>query len=448
MEQTAERKAAVIRPSPLMVRLSAAGTLCAAAALPFPSITAPTLAFLAIVIVAAALDWASSRNDPAPRMERILPPHMVKDRPAIVTYRVSRPAGRSTVVALLDELPTALGGDLIIESTRLGPAGSLEISREVIPNRRGTFELGPTLLLWRSRLGLFRFRTEVFATSRVAILPPASTPHRHTGLNHRSLREELGIKPRPQRGEGREFESLREYVSGDDPRHIDWRASARHTRLQVRQYQTERRHTVIVALDTGRLMGAYVDGASKLDHAINCAAALARVSITYGDRTGFVAFDRQLRLLVRPRLGAGAAGALVEATSTLESAPFEPDFQVLVETLARHQKKRALVVVLTDFVEGGASRELEDYLAVLARRHCVMLVALRDRMLAEVDERAPAISRDRLYRRLVLQDLVAEREAALARIGRFGAQILDLDPAQITAPVLNRYLAIRDAALI
>ena len=104
--------------------------------------------------------------------------------------------------------------------------------------------------------------------------------------------------------------------------------------------------------------------------------------------------------------------------------------------------------MITDFVESGASSELEAYLAVLARRHCVMLVALRDRMLREVDEREPALSRERLYRRLALQDLVAEREAVLARIGRFGAQVLDLDPAQVTAPVLNRYLAIRDAALI
>ena len=127
---------------------------------------------------------------------------------------------------------------------------------------------------------------------------------------------------------------------------------------------------------------------------------------------------------------------------------FEPDYRILVETLARQQKKRALVVVLTDFVEGGTSRGLEDYLAVLARRHCVMLVALRDRMLREVDEREPEISRERLYRRLALQDLVAEREAVLMRIGRFGAQVLDLDPSQITAPVLNRYLAVRDAALI
>jgi len=442
------RELAAIRPAPLLVRLLAITALGAAAALPFPSVTAPTFAFAGIVILLAAIDWLISRNDPHPQIERVLPSRLIKDRAATVIYQIRRPTGAATTVDLLDELPEALGGDLSTTGIKLGRRQRLDIPREIFPNRRGTFVPGPTLMLWRSRLGLFRLRAGVSSEGTVAILPPASIPQRRAGLSHRSLRDELGIKPRPVRGEGREFESLREYVPGDDPRHIDWRASARHARLQVRQYQTERRHTVFVALDTGRLMGAYVDGTSKLDHAINCAAALARASIGYGDRIGLIAFDRQLRLFVRPKSGRSGVGALVDATSSLVPELFEPDYRILVETLARHQKKRSLVVVITDFVESGASSELEAYLAVLARRHCVMLVALRDRMLREVDEREPALSRERLYRRLALQDLVAEREAVLARIGRFGAQVLDLDPAQVTAPVLNRYLAVRDAALI
>ncbi len=432
----------------MLVRLLAVAALVAAVALPLPSLTAPALSFAGIVILLAAFDWLISIRDPAPQIERVLPTRLIKDRSATVVYRIRRAGGAATTIDLLDELPEALGGDLRITSVKLGRGQRLDIVREIVPARRGTFELGPTLVLWRSHLGLLGLRAGVLSGNAVAILPPASTPQRRAGLSHRSLRDELGIKPRPLRGEGREFESLREYVSGDDPRHIDWRASARHARLQVRQYQTERRHTVFVALDTGRLMGAYVDGTSKLDHAINCAAALARASIGYGDRIGFVAFDSTLRLFARPRSGPSGVGAMVDATSSLAPTSFEPDYRILVETLARHQKKRALIVVLTDFVEGGTSRGLEDYLAVLARRHCVMLVALRDRMLREVDQREPAISRDRLYRRLALQDLVAEREAVLARIGRFGAQVLDLDPSQITAPVLNRYLAVREAALI
>ena len=277
---------------------------------------------------------------------------------------------------------------------------------------------------------------------------PLRRLQRHAALTHRSLRDELGVRPRRARGEGSEFESLREYVHGDDPRHLDWRASARRGRLIVRRYQTERRHTVIVAVDTGRLMAAKSAGDSKLDCALDCAIALARLSGQFGDRVGLLAFDQELRALAKPRSGAAGVGGLVEATLELRPRPFEPNYRVLAETLARHQKKRALVVVLTDFVEGSASRELESYLAVLARRHCVLLVAMRDRLLAELDVREPQIARGRLYRRLALQDLAVEREAALRRIAQFGVQTLDLDPARITAPVLNRYLAIRQAALL
>jgi uncharacterized protein (DUF58 family) len=293
---------------------------------------------------------------------------------------------------------------------------------------------------------LLQFCARALGGGRVAILPAAAM--RRTGLTQRSLREELGLRPRTVRGEGMEFESMREYVDGDDPRHVDWHASARRGRMMVRQYQTERRHTVFVAVDTGRLMAARVDAVSKLDHALDCAVALAHASKEYGDRVGFVAFDRELRTLLRPRSGPNCAGALVEATLDLTAHQTEPRYRVLVETLAQCQKKRALVVVLTDFVEGSASSELESYLGVLARRHCVLLVALRDRLLAELDNREPEITRDRLYRRIALQDLAVERAAALARIRHFGAQTLDLDPADVTVPVLNRYLAIRQAALL
>ncbi|MFZ1123242.1 MAG: DUF58 domain-containing protein [Candidatus Binataceae bacterium] len=437
-----------VRPASRLVRLAALIALCALAAVVWHLLVAPALALVAIAAALALLDWGVSRNDPPPRLERILAARMVKGRRAEAVYLLSRPGGLATTVSILDELPAELGGDLLIENVALGAGQRCRLARDLMPLRRGTCELGPTFILWRSRLGLLKFRATAHAGRTVAIIPAASPPARHAALTHRSLRDELGVRPRRARGEGGEFESLREYFHGDDPRHLDWRASARRGRLIVRRYQTERRHTVIVAVDTGRLMAAKSAGDSKLDCALDCAIALARLSGQFGDRVGLLAFDQELRALAKPGSGAAGVGGLVEATLELRPRPFEPNYRVLAETLARHQKKRALVVVLTDFVEGSASRELESYLAVLARRHCVLLVAMRDRLLAELDVREPQIARGRLYRRLALQDLAVEREAALRRIAQFGVQTLDLDPARITAPVLNRYLAIRQAALL
>ncbi len=437
-----------IVPSQRLVKIAAVIALLAIAAIPFPMLIAPVIAMFAILISLAGTDWISARHEVAPSLQRTIPDRLVKGRLATIIYKAARPRGDSTTLSILDELPIELGGDLLIDEIRIERDQSIEIPRERTPLRRGIHALGPTFVLWCSRMGLFRIRAQLAHGGSIAILPASSTPQRQAGLTHRALRDELGIRPRPARGEGTEFESLREYVSGDDPRHVDWHASARRGRLIVRQHQTERHHTVMIAVDTGRLMAGQIDSTSKLDYAIDCAIALARASKEYGDRVGFIAFDRELRGFTRPKAGFSGVGGIVRATMPLSPFPFEPNYRVLVETLARHQKRRALIVVLTDFVEGSASRELEEYLAVLARRHVVVLVAMRDRMLGELDERDPSITRERLYRRLALQDLAGEREAALARIAAFGAQTLDLDPARITAPVLNRYLAIRQAALL
>lgn len=422
--------------------------LAALAAVPLRIMVIPVGALALVIVALAAADLIASRADPAPAAVRVLPRRFVKGRPATVSYRFALHGAAATVISLLDELPAALGGDLLVEGVELGGGQHREVSREVMPLRRGSFALGPTLILWRSRFRLLRFRaTTIGAGETVAILPP-SAPHRAAGLTQRSLRDELGIRPKPGRGEGGEFESLREYVTGDDPRHLDWRASARRNRLIVRQFQTERSHTVILAVDTGRLMAAKIQGASKLDHALQCAIALARASREYKDRVGFLAFDRELRQFVRPRSGAAGVGALIDATLKLQPRLYEPDYRIVFEALAGYQKKRALIVVLTDFVEGSAAGELESYMAAVARRHCVMLVALRDPLLTQLDIHEPRITRERLYHRLALQDLAVEREAALARIARCGAQTLDLEPARVTAPVLNRYLAIRQAGLL
>jgi uncharacterized protein (DUF58 family) len=444
-EQRQAASHAAIRPSRRLVNWTVIAAIFALASVPFGFLFIPATAFAVALAMLVLIDWSISRGDPPPRLVRELPERLVKGRPAIVTYRLSWPSGGTVVI--LDELPADVGGDLLIERASLA-SGTATISREVIPLRRGTNDLGPAFVMWNSRLRFLRYRAVGQSGGTVAILPPASSPERRVALTHRTIRDELGMRPRPARGEGREFESLREYFPGDDPRQVDWRATARRGRLMVRQYQTERRHTVMVAVDTGRLMAARAEGSSKLDYALDCAIALARASQEFGDRVGFMAFDREVRILIRPRAGAGSLSGMVEASARLKAAPFEPNYRVLADTLAIHQKKRALIIVLTDFVEGSASRELESYLGVIARRHVVLLVALRDRVLAEIDRRDPEITRDRLYRRLALQDLVVEREAALARIGRFGAQTLDLDPAEINAPVLNRYLAVRQASLL
>jgi uncharacterized protein (DUF58 family) len=441
-------KANKIRPRSSLVHILAAAAVLALMALPLPSLVLPAITLVAIVTLLAGFDWAASRQETAPQIKRIFPRRMVKGRVAELVYQITPRDGVPTIVSALDELPRDLGGDWLIDDIPL-TNGPVELRHKVVPLKRGLRKLGPIYVGWRSRIGLWQLQSDLgLGGETVAILPRISPPARRISFTDLSLYDQLGVRPKAPRGEGLEFESMREYVRDDDARHIDWHASARRGRIMVRQYQIERHHTVIVAIDCGRLMAAPVAGESKLDQAVECAIALARACAEFGDLIGFVAFDRELRLLVRPGSGRSGIDAAIDGTLELQPRAYEPDYRVLVDALAHRQSKRSLVIVLTDLSAGSASRELETALRILTRRHCVMLVAVRDKLISELDRPEPRISLERFYRRLALQDLALEREVALRRIQRCGIQIMDLDPQRLTTPVLNRYFAIRQAGLV
>src|SRR5262249_55221059 len=152
------------------------------------------------------------------------------------------------------------------------------------------------------------------------------------------------------------------YTVDDEPRRIDWRASARARRPVVREYQTERNHTLVIAVDCGRLMSTHIDGQSKLDHALAAAIGLARASAQCQDGVGVLGFANELCAWVPPQRAGRALAPILEATLALEPRREDARYRVLAEALQQRQKKRALLVVLTDFVEGASSVELDAYL--------------------------------------------------------------------------------------
>lgn len=402
----------------------------------------PWAAGVAYVALAALLGLAlcdawAARGAPAPSVSRRLPRRARIAEPCSFEYSVSSPRRWQ----LLDELPEVLGGD-----QRFGPfqPGKHTFDHLLVPSQRGVHRLGPCYLFVASPLGLFLRRYRFDVDAALSVYPADVAPERR-GLSSRTLRHELGLRPRRPPGAGAEFESLREFGRDDEPKRIDWRASARARKLMVRNFHVERSHSVVLALDCGRLMGAYVEQSTKLDHALSACVRLARACGQHGDRVGFMAFDRELRAFVTPQRAAAALSQMLEATLTLVPDARESSYRTLAEVLQQRQKKRALIVVMTDFVEAGSTPELEAYLSTLARRHCVLLVGLRDRLLREVEHAAPEVAGLDVYRRLVLRDLDMARGAALARLTRLGVQTLDLDPAHISAPLLDRYLEIREA---
>ncbi|MDJ0867256.1 MAG: DUF58 domain-containing protein [Myxococcota bacterium] len=425
-----------------LAALWAVGTLLVVA---WPAL-APAAAGAAGVLLALAIaDAWLLRREPVPTLVRALPERAFVGREHELRLELGGIPARPLEVDLHEAVPP----DLRAAPPRFGRlrvprAGTARARFEVQPTRRGDRPLGAPLALVRSPLGLLRRRVLGAPDDVLRVYPDTTHLLRPEALDPKRVLALLGVRPARQRGEGMEFESLRDYVAGDDPRRLDWAASARRGRPVVRQHRHERNHNVLIALDGSRLMAARLGGRSKLDFAVDAALALGYAALGSGDRVAMTVFDQGLRGFLAPRAGRRELGRFVEFLRPIEPRLVEADFEAFAREVALRQRQRALLVVLTDFVEADAAFAV-GILSVLARHHRVLLVAVRDPLYAELDprRRGPV---DGLYRRIVLDDLLRDREVALATLRRRGLQTLDLPPDRITAPVLNRYLALRYGA--
>jgi uncharacterized protein (DUF58 family) len=404
----------------------------------------PVLAGASLLLAAVvAIDLWSWRGEPELRLGRRIPERAHVGRACELPIVLENRAGRAVEVDVYEALPVDLAPSAqAFGAVRVPAGGRAEIPVALRPTRRGDRELGDLAALVRSPLGLFRRRVVAAEPALLRVYPDTSGLLRPEALDPRRVLESLGVRPARRRGEGMEFESLRDYVPGDDPRRLDWAASARRGRPVMRLHQHERNHTVVIALDASRLMAGRIGSRTKLDHAVDASLALAYAAMLSGDRVALSVFDSEVRGFLAPRAHRRELGPLIEFLRPIEPRLVEADYASLVRTLGARQRRRALVVVFSDFVESDSASPI-GILRVLSRYHRVLLVAVRDPLYAELDAGCPGTGMQEALRRVVLDDLLGERETALLSLRRNGLHTLDLAPDHLTAPVLNRYLELR-----
>jgi uncharacterized protein (DUF58 family) len=277
---------------------------------------------------------------------------------------------------------------------------------------------------------------------RVAVVPSIAGVQRFRLLSLQHRLREAGIRAIRRRGEGSSFANLREYVEGDDPRHVDWKATARRGKLITREYSIEQGQTILIAIDAGRMMTQLSDGVARFEHALGAATVLADVATRSGDHVGLLVFNDQVRAFVPPARGSLALGRIRDAMVPLEATLAEPDYATAFRTLAARLRKRSLIVMFTDVIDPRASRALIAHTIRTTSRHLPLVVALQNEALM-----AAAMPREKgevaLFESAAAEELLLEREEALARMRRAGASVLDVAPRVMTAAVINRYLAIK-----
>jgi uncharacterized protein (DUF58 family) len=251
----------------------------------------------------------------------------------------------------------------------------------------------------------------------------------------------------PMRAEGREFESLREYRPGDDRRTIDWKATARRGRAMTRVHQPERNQQVLLLIDCGRHMAGLVGERRKIDHAVDAALRLAKVSLDQGDQVGVVAFGATVLAALPARRGAEQLNAIARALYKVDASLDESDYGKAVDFAFARSRKRSLVVVLTDLLDADSSAALGRRLRGLVPRHLPLIVSLKDEGVDQLAHALP-VTDDDARARLMAGRLDRELVATVARLREAGARVVRETPARFGAASVSAYLDIKGRGLL
>ncbi|MFY9608091.1 MAG: DUF58 domain-containing protein [Blastocatellia bacterium] len=413
----------------------------------------PVAAYLTIVydlalIVVAAIDYLLSEEASEFRVERDLEDRFAMGAENEVKIKVVNRSRRAVTFVVKDEYPANME---ILDSREVRlivPRGRTRVwTYGLLPTARGSYGFGDTVVRFRTRLGLL-WRQVIYPTARhVRVYPDIREAKKHELYAHRNRRLEPGLRRMRVRGQGREFESLREFVIGDEIRHISWAATARRGKLITRQYTIERSQNIVVLLDTGRLMTARIGKLTKLDHAINATLSIAYVAAAGGDNVGLVAFSRRIVSYLPPRRGHEQINRVMESLYGIEPQMIEPSYARAFNFFSANCHRRSLVIILTDLVDRDASAELLAHTRKLMPRHLPLIVTIGDTDLGELVRSRPSSTVD-VYRQAVAGEILHQREEALARIRHAGGLALDVPAGRLSLELVSKYLEVKERGLL
>ena len=406
---------------------------------------------LAYDIALIALAIVDARRSQLPKTVRII--REFSGRFAVgaetdVRLNLQNAGAHAISLVIKDEYPPQMKlSGLRDANLRVEAQTSAALVYSLTPPKRGRFEFGQIAVRFLSRWNLVWCETQAGEAVAVKVYPNMRRAREAElkALGARSL--VASHRKTSWRGEGREFESLRDYVRGDELRHISWTATARRGKLTTRQYQIERDQTILIALDSGRLMTARIEQETKLDSAVHAALALMSAAARAGDNAGLLVFGRKIKSFLPPSRGHDHMDAALEALYAVEPEMIEPSYSRAFEFIAANSKRRSLVVLLTDLVDEESSKELLSSLRLLRPRHLPLVVTIADRDLKAVVSNAPDNVRD-LFTQSVAEEIMHLREAALRLVESQGGLALDVTAAALAPALLEKYLQVKERGLL
>jgi len=436
-----------LAPQPRLLWAVGIGASLIALAVVSPVIGVVAIIYHATLIVVAGRDLSSLPGRAGYRARRVTPDPFSLGEPEEVAVIIQNPGAAGLMARVADHSPDALRPVPREVGGRFDATGALRLAYTTYSPRRGAYAFGPVdLQVWREG-GWWRRQVRLPLAQEVAVFPNVVAIKRIQLSLRRGLRAMAGMRRARPPGASTAFAGLRDYVRGDDVRRVSWTATARRDRPVVIEVEAERGQQVIIALDCGRLMTAPAGDLDKLDHAVNAALMLAWVAQAYGDRVGLMTFDDRVTAFIKPERGSTQLRRITEALYAVRPEYVEPDFGHAMTHLALRVGRRSMVVMLTDVQDAGASRGLVAHALRLAARHLVLVVAMSDPAVLNARD-DPIVSTNRAYEWAAAEEFVASRRQSFELLRRGGVLGLDVVAGQLSPALVERYLELKERALL
>ncbi|MEU6823811.1 DUF58 domain-containing protein [Streptomyces atriruber] len=366
---------------------------------------------------------------------------------ADVELTVTNPTGRPLRADLRDAWPPSSwqpGTEVTAARHRLAvpPGERRRLTTRLNPTRRGDHRADRVTVRSYGPLGLFTRQGSHKVPWSLRVLPPFAS-RKHLPSKLARLRELDGRTSVLTRGQGTEFDSLREYVPGDDTRSIDWRATARHSSVAVRTWRPERDRHILIVLDTGRTSAGRVGDAPRLDASMDAALLLAALASRAGDRVDLLAYDRRVRALVQGRSAGDVLPSLVNALATLEPELVETDARTLTSTALRTAPRASLIVLLTSLDTAPIEEGLLPVLPRLTKRHKVLVASVADPHIEEMA--ASRGTTEAVYDAAAAAQAQSERHRTAEQLRHRGVTVVDATPQSLAPALADAYLSLKSA---
>lgn len=409
----------------------------------------PVVVSLDVLLGAVALaDLATLLGDAKLRADRRCGKTCSLDQEEDVELTLENLGRFSRRLCVRDDIPDVFSADPAEFIVSIPCASLAILNYSLIPRRRGSYQFQTVDILASSSLGFWRRSISLPCLTEVRVYPDIRQIARYSVLARRDKLNALGVRRSRKLGNDNEFERLRDYVEGDEPRHIDWRSTARRQKLTVRAHQTNQSQRIIFMIDCGRMMaGDTGNGLSPLDHALNAMLMMAYVALIRGDQVGVLAFSNTLKAYIPPGGGATRINRIVHGVHNLFPELVEPRYDRAFVELEKRCRKRSLVVLTTNIFDDVNADTVAVHLGHLVGRHLPMGVFLRDQDIFSLADNATDEGPG-LYRGAAAAALLNWRERALAGLRLKGVLVLDVFADELTAPLINEYLKIKARHLL